>query len=71
MTFSLSIECEDGHYGENCNMTCGWCVKGNKACNRYTGHCLSGCQEGYEGSTCAEGKEMQNFARRFNEFRYI
>lgn len=52
----ILLVCEYGFYGQNCNMTCGWCVKGKEECHVVTGKCVNGCQKGYEGTTCAKGE---------------
>lgn len=49
-------ECSVGLYGanclQNCSMVCG--VPGN--CDRVTGYCNGGCQRGWTGVRCDEGK---------------
>ena len=60
--FSLNVinnyfsECMVGFYGvnclQNCSMTCG--IPGN--CDRITGYCNGGCQRGWRGVRCEEGK---------------
>ena len=37
-------------------MTCGWC-KNNMTCDHVTGVCQMGCQAGYHGHICTDGKE--------------
>ena len=53
-------ECLVGLYGmnclENCSMTCG--IPGN--CDRITGYCYGGCQRGWTGVKCEEGKRLIN-----------
>ena len=50
-------ECSVGFYGvnclQNCSMTCG--IPGN--CDRITGYCNDGCQRGWAGVSCEEGKD--------------
>ena len=45
-----------GFYGvnclQNCSMTCG--ISGD--CDRITGYCNGGCQRGWTGVSCEEGK---------------
>ncbi|XP_078320780.1 uncharacterized protein LOC144621431 [Crassostrea virginica] len=50
------LECSLGLYGvnclQNCSLTCG--IPGN--CDRKTGYCNGGCQRGWKGVMCEEGK---------------
>ena len=52
--------CLVGLYGvnclENCSLTCG--IPGN--CDRITGYCQGGCQRGWTGVMCEEGKRLIN-----------
>ena len=54
------LECPLGVYGtnclENCSLTCGHPGK----CDRVTGHCNGGCQRGWTGVGCEEGKRHRN-----------
>lgn len=50
----LYLECDVGHYGYNCNETCGHCID-PRQCSNVKGTCLSGCKAGYSGQTCKEG----------------
>ena len=56
IAFFFLPECSIGLYGVNClqtrNMTCG--IPGN--CDRITGYCNGGCQRGWIGVRCEEGK---------------
>ena len=53
-------ECSIVLYGvnclQNCSMTCG--IPGN--CDRITGYCHGGCQRGWTGVRCEEGKRYIN-----------
>ncbi|WAQ98172.1 MEGF6-like protein, partial [Mya arenaria] len=49
--FHTMLGCQNGTFGENCNMTCGAC-KDNVPCNIATGACPDGCESGYQGDTC-------------------
>ena len=53
-------ECSVGFYGvnclQNCSMTCG--LPGD--CHRITGYCNGGCQRGWTGVMCEEGKRSIN-----------
>ncbi|XP_035829614.1 vascular endothelial growth factor receptor 2 [Aplysia californica] len=44
--------CHTGVYGENCQHTCGRCLKG--ACDHVTGVCKGGCARGFRGDVCKE-----------------
>lgn len=48
------LECVFGHYGYNCNETCGHC-KDAIQCSTVSGTCLTGCKAGYVGRLCKEG----------------
>lgn len=47
-------ECGIGHYGYNCNETCGYCID-SLQCSTVNGTCLTGCRAGYVGPLCKEG----------------
>ena len=53
-------ECSIGLYGvnclQNCSMACG--IPGN--CDRITGYCQGGCQRGWTGVRCEEGRRCIN-----------
>ena len=53
-------ECPLGVYGANClgncSLTCGHSGK----CDKVTGHCNGGCQLGWTGVRCEEGKRQRN-----------
>ena len=51
-------ECDDFHYGFNCNETCNVNCKG---CNRTTGECQNGCNPGWTGNRCREGDMFVGF----------
>ena len=47
------LECVSGTFGNNCSRNC-HCV--NQPCDPKRGTCpTSGCQRGYNGSTCSKG----------------
>ena len=50
---SLATECEDGHFGVFCDGTC-HCSSGS--CDKTTGHCPSGCADGWSGANCQTGR---------------
>lgn len=52
---TLIVECDNGTYGNGCNRTCGHCA--NKTiCYHVNGTCFEGCDPGYRGSRCHQGK---------------
>ena len=53
--FFILIDCENRHYGEGCNITCGHCLN-NAYCHHESGACLSGCEPGYHGKLCKSCK---------------
>ena len=54
VVFSYHLECNDGHFGMNCEQQC-YCRYG--ACIKATGICPTKvCQRGWKGGTCSEGK---------------
>ena len=52
----LFLECMNGTYGYDC-MKCSKTCK-NENCNKFTenGICIEGCEVGYKGETCEQGK---------------
>lgn len=55
--------CPRGSYGAGCKYRCGRCRDG-VGCHHVTGYCVSGCEPGYTGQACNNGK-------MFILFRYI
>ena len=53
--FSFFKECNDTHYGQDCNHTCGHCWD-HTQCHHVNGSCLGGCEEGFIGDKCMKGK---------------
>ena len=49
------IECDVGTYGQNCKNTCGFC-SGPDLCHFANGTCRNGCESGYHGQRCNQGK---------------
>ena len=49
------IACENGYYGIECNSTCGHCSFQND-CFHENGTCFNGCELGYSGDLCQNGK---------------
>lgn len=63
----LSIVCETGTYGFDCNETCGHCRDVNQ-CMHSDGLCLTGCDNGYQGTLCQT--RMSN-ANNYNKCWYL
>ena len=57
--FEFFVDCLPGFHGENCESECGHCKDGSP-CYIYDGICPSGCDNGYTGQTCTQGKEKKN-----------
>lgn len=55
---SYFTECDDNYFGVNCLESCNETCKG---CNRKTGVCENGCQAGWKGIYCHEGKQNRFF----------
>lgn len=53
--FFLNAECPSPSYGAECKFTCGHCRDG-VGCNPVTGQCRTGCEPGYIGQNCNNGK---------------
>lgn len=51
------LACPDGTYGTDCSMHCGKCRDVGQ-CNHVDGTCMNGCEIGYNGSKCTEGKHI-------------
>ena len=49
------LACENGYYGIECNSTCGHCSIQND-CFHENGTCFNGCELGYSGDLCQNGK---------------
>lgn len=52
------LACTDGMYGDNCSTPCGHCFE-SQQCDNVNGTCLNGCDSGYKGISCTEGKHTQ------------
>ena len=44
-------------FGENCTEHCGNCLN-SEQCHHINGTCMNGCDRGYEGLYCTEGKSL-------------
>ena len=64
------IACTDDFYGPGCVQTCGECLD-NDLCDKINGECPNGCQPGFQGQTCKEGKKsiiMIQFFSKMDSF---
>lgn len=52
-SFLFNSECDDKHYGPNCNEMCNSTCN---SCNKSTGICDNGCHAGWRGLFCQEGR---------------
>lgn len=43
--------CEDGYYGNICNIRCGRCKYGH-ACDKHNGSCYNGCMSNFQPPQC-------------------
>lgn len=50
-------ECTNGWYGVNCSQQCSRHCRYNTTCNHVTGQCDRGCDAGWAGSLCINGKK--------------
>ncbi|KAJ9586729.1 hypothetical protein L9F63_019667, partial [Diploptera punctata] len=53
-------ECSEGKYGAGCRQKCGHCI--DYTCDPYSGHCVTGCQEGYYPPYCQKSYKYLNTA---------
>lgn len=57
--FAVVTECTGLMYGQNCNISCGHCIKSDE-CHHINGTCMNGCNIGYQGLHCTEGKTSEH-----------
>ncbi|KAK3582896.1 hypothetical protein CHS0354_009702 [Potamilus streckersoni] len=60
-------ECDPGKYGYNCNETCGHCFYGSSNCSTSDGHCIDGCQAGWQCDDCKKGCETGTYGYNCNK----
>lgn len=53
--------CEVGTYGENCSNQCGHCFE-TEQCHHINGTCMNGCDSGFHGLLCTDGKHVLIFS---------
>lgn len=52
--------CEVWTYGENCSKQCGHCFE-TEQCHHINGTCMNGCDSGFHGLLCTDGKHVLIF----------
>lgn len=52
-------ECQEGHYGYNCEEKCSENCGDSGKCDRKTGQCKDGCKAGWIGNTCEKGERFK------------
>lgn len=57
INLSCILECQLGYYGINCNR-CSTNCNVSGSCDRLSGHCHGGCQRGWIGYFCNQGKSV-------------
>ena len=64
---SLSIACHEGRYGERCSNLCSETCGGlANTCDRVDGACKNGCDPGYTGTKCDQGKLSCYWAQTYS-----
>ena len=48
-------ECGNGTFGQDCSESCGTCLR-EEQCHHVNGICMNGCDRGFQGNKCTEGK---------------
>ena len=56
-----STECDGNTFGQDCADACGKCVNGEQ-CHYINGTCLNGCDRGFQGLECNQGKTFSFLA---------
>lgn len=51
------VACNNKGYGEKCSTPCGNCL-GLAQCHHLNGTCTDGCNPGYQGSACNDGRNL-------------
>ena len=51
----IRTECLDGKHGQNCEEHCSQHCMISGKCDRVTGHCIGGCQDGWKNAQCDQG----------------
>lgn len=52
------VVCQQGYYGNRCTGICSKNCFQSRNCDRFTGDCNRGCQQGWMGSKCDQRKTM-------------
>lgn len=56
LCYPYTIDCTKGWYGDSCRHQCSGHCRDGVACNHMTGRCDRGCEAGWTGATCENGK---------------
>lgn len=51
--------CSPGNFGIDCKRICSGNCMSNEPCDHVSGGCKSGCQDGYFGKLCIDGKRSK------------
>ncbi|GFR77065.1 receptor-type tyrosine-protein phosphatase kappa [Elysia marginata] len=63
LKFFFLTACSVGKFGQNCSQDCSVHCRGqDNACDPGNGRCNSGCEDGYRGDMCENGKQKKNIA---------
>lgn len=54
---ALFVACRFGFHGEDCALKCGHCLE-SEPCDYVNGSCPRGCQDGFKGDRCSNGKDI-------------
>ena len=57
----INLECRAGRFGENCLQHCSKHCAISGKCDRVTGHCIGGCQNGWKNAQCNQSKILGIF----------
>lgn len=60
---SFCIECSPEYFGMDCSELCSENCINKKQCHHVSGVCFNGCQDGYIGSLCTDGKKYSFFCK--------
>lgn len=63
--YDVVTECKGLMYGKDCNISCGHCLA-SEQCHHINGTCMNGCDNGYQGINCTQGKQLRVIIRITN-----
>lgn len=55
-THLYTLECQPGHYGNDCSNQCSLNCNVTRSCDKSTGQCEGGCMPGWTGDTCDQSE---------------